>query len=103
MTQSVLQRKKRPSERIPLSYDFTKEIAQVINDAASTHAIVALDVNNADVSAGMIESPTLAGGVSKCILKAGTDGQKYRVFFTLTTVSNYVYEHSIVVEVSKNS
>src|SRR5687767_9600411 len=98
-----LDRKKRPSEKFPISVDFTNDINAVGGDAAASHVVTAKDDAGADVSATILTGATLTGNVSKVTLQVGNTGRTYYVFFKVTTNAGHIYEHSVTVPVLHNA
>lgn len=99
--QFILSRGKRVNEKLPIGVDFTDDLEDA--DSVSSAAVTAIDGAGADVTATILEGAVLAGNISKITVKAGTEGESYRVFFKATTAAGFIYTHSVLIPVRLNS
>lgn len=99
--QFYLARNKRPSEKVKIGIDFTSDLNP--GDSVVSHSVTAFDQSGADATTAFTETPLLFQNVSTVIIKGGTEGAKYRVFFQGTTAEGEILQHSIAVLVKLNS
>jgi hypothetical protein len=95
----TLARGKRPAERLRLSVDFANDLGATDNPQGLVISVVDVTDPGTDLTATMIENPTLVGSVGSAILKAGAAGKSYAMLFQLTAASTLIYQHDILVKV----
>lgn len=87
---------KQPSEEYTIAVDFTGRLPT--GTALSTGTVAAIDLaDDSDVSATVLGSTTatISGTLVKVLVKAGTDGKKYKITFLITLDSGEILEEDL--------
>lgn len=95
----LMQRQKRPSERLRLSIDVAKDVAKIPGDSVSELEVKAFNKAGGEVTSPQVEGVSRNGTVGYCWFKAGTSKDTYEVNFKFTTAQGAIYEHGISVPV----
>jgi hypothetical protein len=94
-----LSRKKRPSEKVQVSIDFTNDLGQ--GDTVSGQAVTCYDQADpaTDLTSTMIENATRTANVVLATVKNGVAGKSYLVKMVATSSAGFTYESDIAVDV----
>jgi hypothetical protein len=97
---AYLEKPKQPYEVLLRYIDFTDRIAA--GDTIASCTITATDIAGTDVTATLVEGPTLlSGAYVYYTLKAGTDGQVYKINFKAISTAGAKPEEDLVVLVKE--
>lgn len=89
---------KQPSEKIPVTMDFTNTMDGT--EAISTTSVKAYEYDSeTDVSATLIGSSSTSGSTVISVVQAGTNQNKYKITFKITTDSGNIYEEDVFMRV----
>ena len=88
---------KQPSEKFTIAVDFANRIPT--GAVISSQSITATDPNDIDVTATVIEGPTISGTELQTKVKAGTADIDYKVTMKATLDNNDVLEEDVLMQV----
>ncbi len=90
-------RYKQPNEIKPIGIDFSPWLP-VGETLLGTSNVKVYDAANQDVSSSMLQSQTINSPYLDGLIKAGTDGQDYKITFTAVT-QNDKWEYDVILKV----
>ena len=88
---------KQPSEIIPVEVDFQYIVNST--ETITTLTVTAVDSAGTSVTSTIVGDTSISGDICKAILKAGTDGSRYKATFKATTNEGNVYEEDVFMKV----
>lgn len=90
--------KKQPSERFPISANFSYDLEA--GDTIASKAVTAVSLpDNTDATATVIDNSSIASPAIIVIVKGGTSGTDYKITVVATTTLGYIYEKDIKMKV----
>jgi hypothetical protein len=93
----VLDRQMRPSERLRLSIDFTKDVERVTGDTASAIAVAITKADGTAAAPAIVTDIVRVGNVGYATVDDPVALTNYLVNYQLTTTLGFKYEHDIFV------
>lgn len=92
--------KKQPSEKYPISLDFTNILGE--GESISTLYVTATNLSDNEVATTtVIDSSLIDGLICKAIVKDGVSKSRYKITFKIITSSSNVYEDDIFMYVKE--
>ncbi len=88
---------KQPGEKVPVAMDFTA-ILPVGETLQGTSEVKVYDSEGTDVTATLLDIKTVVSPKLNAVIKAGTDGEDYKIKFIART-QNYIYEEDMTLKV----
>ena len=91
--------KKQPNERHPINIDFTNLLD--VGETIASKTATAVDSAAVDKTSTVVHSSEIDGSKIVVVVKAGTDGESYKITIRATTSSGNVYEEDVLMEVNE--
>lgn len=88
---------KQPAETFTIAVDFTDRMAT--GEALSSATVTAIDSKGATQTTTVIASSSVSSPNVLVRVKAGTDGERYKITVTATTSTTEVYEADVIMRV----
>ena len=86
---------KQPSERFPISMDFTDWLA--VGETIATIRSVTATKGETDVTEEIIDGSSIDGNKIKTVVKSGDSGSQYKITFEITTSDDNDYEDDVLM------
>lgn len=90
---------KQTNEKYPITVDFSGVLNTL--ETISNVSVVGYDSSNSIVTSTIIDSSSIAtSNTVSAIVKAGTNKERYKITFVITTNSGCVYEEDVFMKIS---
>ena len=88
---------KQPSERIPISMDFTNLLTT--DETILTLTVTAMDSDDEDVTSAVVYNSSISDNVCRATIQAGIDSERYKITFSVTSSLSAIYEEDVFMKV----